>query len=218
LKRPTLRRAACAAALAGAAYAGTASGASAQAAGHAGHAPPPVAAPTGANPVDVAFMQGMIGHHAQALVMARLVPERSDRRELQLLAERILVSQQDEIAAMQRWLRDHRADVPAVDDGTGHGAHAAHGDHTMMPGMLTAAQLDALAAARGDDFDRLFLSSMIRHHEGALVMVAQLFKARGAGQDPTVFEFATEVDTDQRAEIARMAALLRRLGGAPAPR
>jgi len=171
---------------------------------------------------DVRFMQRMIGHHGQALAMAALVPARSRREDLRLLAERITVSQQDEIAAMQRWLRARGETVPAPD------AHAAHGavhDAAMpgmadtagmaaMPGMATPAEMEALAALSGPAFDARFLDLMIRHHEGALTMVAELFAARGAGQDPQVFSLATDVDADQRAEIARM----RAMQGAPAAR
>jgi len=145
----------------------------------------------------------MIVHHAQALVMTELVPERTDNEQIRLLARRISDSQVSEIDMMRSWLE--RRDEPVED------AHAQHG--APMPGMLTDAELDSLRAARGDDFDRLFLDYMIRHHEGALTMVSDLFAAGGGGE-PEVFQLASHVDADQRAEIERMrrmkAALLQR--------
>jgi len=177
-------------------------------------------------PADVRFMQGMIGHHAQALAMTALIPDRTDRRDIRLLGERIEVSQKDEIKLMQQWLRDRHQQVPAI-DATHSPTVAGHMNmpgmsmsDTLMPGMLTPEQLSELAKARGTDFDKLFLSDMIRHHEGALVMVAQLLGTTASGQEPEVFRFAAEVDTDQRAEIARMNALLATLGpsGATPPR
>lgn len=180
---------------------------------------PPSAVPAGATytAADVAFMQGMIGHHAQALTMSALVAERSTTPAMALLAERITVSQQDEIAIMQRWLAERRQTVPAV--AGGHDAHAMHAMHGAssgasgdsahsMPGMLSPAQMDSLTAARGRDFDRLFLRYMIQHHEGALTMVVDLLKTPGAARDPMVFQFVSDVDTDQRAEIRRMQAML----------
>lgn len=178
-----------------------------------------VTAPAGAQgrtatPADVAFMQGMIGHHAQALVMSALVRERSAHPQLPLLAERITVSQQDEIAIMRRWLEERHLPVPPIDStGTAHAGHDAHARHGVaaahaMPGMLTAAQLDSLSSASGRDFDRLFLQYMIQHHEGALAMVSQLLASRDAARDPMLFQFASDVDADQRAEIRRMRSLL----------
>lgn len=174
-------------------------------------------APARANSADVAFMQGMIGHHAQALQMTALVAGRASHRQLPLLAERISVSQQDEIAIMRRWLTEHGVAVPLSDSMPAD--HAMHGQHAMhaiagasaahdMPGMLSPVQMDSLTAARGADFDRLFLQYMIQHHEGALVMVAQLLASPAAARDPMIFQFASDVDTDQRAEIRRMRALL----------
>lgn len=162
------------------------------------------------SPADVAFMQGMIGHHAQAVTMSALVAGRSSHPQLALLAERITVSQQDEIAIMRRWLEQRKLPVPSVAGNDPHAAHAqhdAHGAHT-MPGMLTPAQMDSLSNASGPAFDRLFLQYMIQHHEGALVMVAELLAAPNAARDPMIFQFASDVDTDQRAEIRRMRALL----------
>lgn len=169
--------------------------------------PPAAAIPATANytAADVAFMQGMIGHHSQALTMAALVADRSTRSEIVLLAERISVSQRDEIAIMQGWLAMRNQAVPTSD-----GMHAEHVGHGMpaMPGMLSPAQMDSLSATRGADFDRLFLRLMIQHHEGALTMVADLLKTTNAAREPMVFQFVSDVDTDQRAEIRRMQALL----------
>jgi uncharacterized protein (DUF305 family) len=170
------------------------------------------AAAQAAAPADVRFFQGMIWHHAQALAMAALVPARTSRDALRLLGERITVSQRDEIALMQRWLRARGAEAPAPDLS----GRAASADHEMrMPGMLTAAELAQLAAARGAAFDRLFLEFMIRHHEGALAMVGDLFASPGAGQDPEVFRLASDIDADQRAEIRRLRALLGQVPASP---
>ncbi len=166
---------------------------------------------------DVRFMQGMIAHHAQAVVMTRMVPTHGLRDDVRRVALRTQLSQQDEMAMMRRWLHDRGEAVPADS-----GEHAMAGmDHAampetdapMMPGMLTPGQLAGLDAATGAGFDMLFLQYMIRHHEGALAMVAQLLATPGAGQEPELFRFASDVDADQRAEIARMEAML----GAPAP-
>lgn len=151
---------------------------------------------------DVRFMQHMMAHHQQARVMSAMVPERTTRPEIRLIAERIDVSQEDEMRQMRSWLRRHGAEAPATD------AHAAHGEHASMPGMLTRAELARLAAARGAEFDRLFLEYMIRHHEGAVTMVAELFATPGAAQTSETYGFANDVNADQRAEIARMRALL----------
>jgi uncharacterized protein (DUF305 family) len=168
---------------------------------------------------DARFMRDMMGHHAQALAMTALVPERSRRDDVRLLAQRIETTQRDEIALMQRWLRARGEAVPSVDpQHAQHAQHAqhggaAHGQHAAMPGMLTAAELTRLAQAAGAEFDRLFLQYMIRHHEGALTMVADYFRTPGAGQDAEAFRLASDVDADQRAEIRRMRAML----DAPAP-
>ena len=163
---------------------------------------------------DVHFMQGMIGHHAQALAMVALIPARTTRSDIRALGERIRVSQQDEIALMKQWLHDRHQEIPMTDmphgDAMGHAMQMpgmAMSD-TLMPGMLTPQQMTALAAANGAEFEALFLKDMIQHHEGALTMVAKLLGTTGSAQEPEVFRFAAEVDTDQRAEIARMAALL----------
>ena len=148
---------------------------------------------------DVRFMSAMIGHHTQALVMARLAPTNGASPQVVRLAERILAGQQDEIASMQRWLRDRGRPVPD-------GHHGGHGH--LMPGMLTEAQLEELEAARGAEFDRLFLTFMIQHHRGAVAMVKDLFGTPGAAQDETVFKFADDVGVDQTTEIARMERML----------
>jgi uncharacterized protein (DUF305 family) len=173
---------------------------------------------------DVRFMQGMIGHHAQALAMTALIPARSSRQDIRLLGQRITVSQKDEIAMMQQWLRDRHQQVPARDAQPGGQPMAGNSmnmpgmamSDTLMPGMLTSEQLAELAKTTGDEFDKLFLADMIRHHEGALVMVKSLLGTTGSGQEAEVFRFASEVDTDQRAEIARMNALLDTLGASGA--
>lgn len=149
-------------------------------------------------PADVQFVQGMIGHHGQALDMTALISGRSKRSDLASLGERITVSQRDEIAMMSNWLR-LRGEAT-----TSPMRHEGH----IMPGMLNVPQMDSLRAARGDAFDRLFLRYMIQHHEGALAMVKALLATPRAAQEPQLFTFVSDVDTDQRAEIARMQALL----------
>jgi uncharacterized protein (DUF305 family) len=174
-------------------------------------APPPAAAPAPAPPVaaDVRFMQDMITHHAQALEMAALVEGRTGMPLMERLAERIRQSQVAEIARMARWLEARGQTVPALPGG-GHEPHAAHGAgaHAAMPGMASPEQLEALAAASGTAFDRRFLELMIRHHEGALTMVAELFATDSGGLEPELFQLASEVDAGQRAEIARMRQIL----------
>jgi len=160
---------------------------------------------------DVEFMEGMIHHHAQALVMARMIPTHTSNGPLQVLAGRIIIGQNDEIAIMQNWLRNNGQSVPEPDTMAA-GAHAMHGGgheaHALMPGMLTADQMAQLDAARGPEFDRLFLTFMIQHHRGAVSMVKELFDSYGAGQDETVFKFASDVNVDQSTEIARMEKML----------
>jgi uncharacterized protein (DUF305 family) len=156
---------------------------------------------------DVKFMQGMIGHHRQALVMSALVPTRTARRDFALMAERITLSQESEIAQMQRWLKQRGEAVPAEDAHV----HAAMGHGEMMPGMLSEAELTQLKNARGVEFERLFLQLMIKHHEGALLMVKQLFGTPGSGQEPELFILAADVDADQNAEIKRMRTMLSQL-------
>ena len=152
-------------------------------------------------PADVRFMQGMIGHHAQALEMTALIDSRTASDDMRKLARRIDVSQSDEIKMMQHWLEARGQSVPDPH------AHHAHGAE-LMPGMLTAEEMARLAGAKGPAFDRLFLEFMIKHHEGALTMVKELFATPGAGQESEIFAFASDVDADQRMEIDRMVAML----------
>ena len=160
-----------------------------------------------ATAADVQFMQGMIGHHAQAIVMANMAPTHGASRQVALFCQKIIRSQRDEIDLMQTWLRDHGASVPDPSDPHA-GMDMSMGHEMLMPGMLTHEQLDQLDHARGTEFDRLFLTFMIQHHEGALTMVATLFDSPGAGQTPEIFGYATGVDADQRAEIERMKGML----------
>jgi len=160
---------------------------------------------------DVEFMQGMIMHHAQAVEMTALIESHTENKDLRLLGARISHSQSDEIKFMQRWLTTrgeplapamHKMagmDMPGMD-------MSSH--QMLMPGMLTAKQMDALRNARGTEFDHLFLTGMIQHHNGALIMVKDLFDTAGAGQDAELFNFATDVDSGQRAEIRIMQNML----------
>jgi uncharacterized protein (DUF305 family) len=151
---------------------------------------------------DVEFMQGMIMHHAQAVEMTAIIESRTANKNVRLLGDRIRQSQSDEISFMKRWLEVRGEAVsPQMD-------MADHQHHTLMPGMLTAKQMDALKKAKGPEFDRLFLAGMIQHHKGALVMVEDLFNTAGAGQDAELFNFASDVDSGQRAEIRSMETLL----------
>ena len=174
---------------------------------------------------DVRFMQGMIHHHAQALAMAALVPTRTGRSDIRTMSERIEVSQRDEIAMMQQWLRDRGESAPDPDSmsadhrhhAMGHQTAMAGADTALMPGMLTPAQMRQLEQARGPEFDRLFLTFMIQHHEGAVEMVKRLFATPGAGQDNDVFRIASDINVDQIQEIDRMRRMLERMpspGGA----
>ena len=153
---------------------------------------------------DIKFMQGMIGHHAQAIQMVALVPSRTQSEDLKKLALRIDLSQQDEIKMMESWLRGRGQQVP------GPGVHRMNGA-PMMPGMLTPEEMERLAAAKGAEFDRLFLQGMIKHHAGAIPMVQELFATDGAGQTPEIFSYASDVDADQRMEIDRMGSMLKEL-------
>jgi uncharacterized protein (DUF305 family) len=154
---------------------------------------------------DVQFMQGMIHHHAQAIVMSRWAPTHGASPSVQTLSARIINSQQDEIATMQQWLRNRHQAVP---DTTATGMMMMGGHPMLMPGMLTNDQLAQLGAARGPEFDQLFLRFMIQHHTGAISMVHGLFETAGAGQDEKVFKFASDVNVDQTTEIARMKQML----------
>ncbi|PWN06775.1 DUF305 domain-containing protein [Rhodohalobacter mucosus] len=198
---------------------------------------------------DVDFMTGMIGHHAQALVMSDLAPENGASPTIQTLAARIINAQKDEIATMQTWLKERNQPVPIVNiDGlnltitmeqpdsddmhhdqhdTGEDDHQKmdHGEmdhsdmgthnHHDMPGMLTQAQLEELAAARGAEFDRKFLSFMIQHHEGAVIMVTDLFDSDGAALDEQAFRLASDIQVDQITEIERMKLMLSQMSDAP---
>lgn len=173
---------------------------------------------------DVHFVQGMIYHHAQAVVMSDWAATHGARPDVATLCKRIALSQRDEIDVMQRWLRARHLPAPdplhASHDHPGAGGDSSGmampgmdmGDHsTMMPGMLTPAEMRALDAARGTAFDSLYLTGMIKHHQGALDMVAKLYATPGAGQEPELSNLATDVDAGQRAEIARMQAMLNTL-------
>lgn len=154
---------------------------------------------------DVAFMQGMIHHHAQAVEMVDLLRTRGLRKDLLAFGERITISQSDEILSMKQWLTERGKPIaPAHDHSHHHGASMP-----MMPGMLTAEQMAALAKAKGSEFDQLFLTGMIQHHIGALVMVEELFDTPGAGQEPALYDFATDIDNTQRAEIGIMRGMLK---------
>jgi uncharacterized protein (DUF305 family) len=164
---------------------------------------------------DVKFMQGMIHHHAQAILIAKWAPSHGASESVQKLCERIVVAQRDEIAMMSAWLRERKIEVPAPDTLGAAGSHAMHAmpgmttpSPVIMPGMLTAQQVAQLEAARGRDFDRLFLRYMIQHHRGAITMVKELFGSYGAAQDAVIYRFAADVEADQGAEIERMNTML----------
>ena len=159
-----------------------------------------------ASPKDIEFMQGMIMHHAQAVEMTALIDSHTENKELRLLGARISHSQSEEIKFMQRWLEARGqpttmqiASMPGMDMSS---------MPMLMPGMLTRKQMEALRNAKGDRFDQLFLTGMIQHHGGALVMVKDLFDTAGAGQDAVLFNFATDIDSGQRAEIRIMQNML----------
>lgn len=163
---------------------------------------------------DVEFMTGMIAHHAQALIMSRLAPENNASPQIQTLASRIINAQNDEIKSMQTWLRDREQPVPEIHiNGLnlmihGLGDHHQHMDHTNMAGMLSPAQLRELSEAKGAEFDELFLKYMIEHHKGAVTMVTKLFSTDGAAQDEGAFRLATDIQVDQKTEVARMQLML----------
>lgn len=160
---------------------------------------------------DARFMQGMIQHHSQAVTMAGWCPTHGASETLLRLCERIAVAQKDEIALMETWLYDRGEAIP---DTEGH-AHAMAGmDHDLMPGMLTAEQMARLDAARGEEFDRLFLTYMIQHHQGAVTMVEVLFASPGAAQDDLTYKMASDIFADQTTEIERMQLMLDALSGA----
>lgn len=157
---------------------------------------------------DIRFMSAMIGHHAQALAMARWAATHDASPEIRRLADRILNAQEDEIATIQRWLRDRRQPVPEARPGPMKMMTDGVEHDMLLPGMLTDVQLQQLDRARGFEFDRLFLTFMIQHHRGAVAMVRELFGSHGAGQDLTVFKFASDVNVDQATEIDRMERML----------
>jgi uncharacterized protein (DUF305 family) len=160
---------------------------------------------------DIHFMSGMIPHHAQAVAMCQLAPTNGASEPVRILCERIIVGQGDEIALMQSWLHDRGQKVPPADathlrmtmDGVEH--------DMLMPGMMTPEEMAQLKAARGREFDRLWLLGMIKHHQGAITMVEALFANNGAGQDEVVFRFASDVFADQTTEIERMQRMLEAL-------
>ena len=171
---------------------------------------------------DVEFMQGMIMHHGQAVEMTAMIESRTQDKAVRLIGAKISQSQTDEINFMKRWLemKGEKTEMPMQQmsnmemSGMNHSKmdHSKKGhskmNHSLMPGMLSPAQMETLKNAKGADFDRLFLKGMIQHHEGALVMVKDLFETAGAGQDAELFNFTTDVDTGQRAEIKIMQAML----------
>jgi uncharacterized protein (DUF305 family) len=181
---------------------------------------------------DIDFMSGMIHHHAQAITISRWAPSHGADAAVQRLTARIINAQSDEIRLMQTWLKDRNQPVPQVDSAgvvTMPGGHSMAGHDmssmkgmsmtgaNMMPGMLTDAQVKELDAARGKEFDRLFLTYMMQHHRGAITMVQTLFAAPGAGQDETVFKFANDVEVDQGTEIKRMLTMMLEMGFVPPP-
>jgi uncharacterized protein (DUF305 family) len=171
---------------------------------------------------DVEFMQGMIMHHAQAVEMTALIASRTENKDLRSLGAKITTSQSDEINFMKRWLaaRGESVSMPmgamsgtmpgmaGMDMSNQMSHNASHQQMALMPGMLTPEQMEALRNAKGPEFDHLFLTGMIQHHEGALTMVKDLFDTAGAGQDADVFNFATDADNTQRAEIRIMQTML----------
>src|SRR5579862_7411425 len=156
---------------------------------------------------DVEFMQGMIMHHSQAVEMTALIASHTENKDLRTLGARISSSQSDEIKFMKRWLAT-RGEPLTMSMAGMPGMDASDGAMALMPGMLSAQQMEALRSAKGGEFDRLFLTGMIQHHDGALTMVKDLFDTAGAGQDAELFNFATDADNTQRAEIKIMQSML----------
>lgn len=157
---------------------------------------------------DIHFMSGMIGHHSQAIIMARMAQTHGASPAIQTLAGRIINAQQDEIVTMQHWLADRNQPVPPAVAGPMKMRMNGMEHEMLMPGMLTDEQMRELDQARGPAFDRLFLTYMIQHHQGATSMVSTLFGSYGAGQDEIIFKFASDVNVDQTTEIARMEKML----------
>jgi uncharacterized protein (DUF305 family) len=158
---------------------------------------------------DVDFMQGMIMHHQQAVEMTALIPSHTDNKDLHSLGAKISISQSDEIKFMQRWLTARGEPISMAMPGMPDMDKSGH-PMALMPGMLSPEQMDALRKAKGAEFDRLFLTGMIQHHNGALIMVKDLFDTAGAGQDADLFNFATDADNTQRAEIKIMQSMLQK--------
>ena len=161
---------------------------------------------------DVQFMQGMILHHAQAVEMTAMIESHTQNKDLRLLGAKISSSQSDEIKFMKRWLAARGESIPKAMPNTAKDMPGMEMPPSMplMPGMLTPRQMEALRKAKGAEFDRLFLSGMIQHHNGALIMVKDLFNTAGAGQDAELFDFATDADNTQRAEIKIMEGMLKK--------
>jgi uncharacterized protein (DUF305 family) len=175
------------------------------------------------SPADVQFMQGMIMHHEQAVEMTAMIASHTQNKDLRSLGARISSSQSDEIKFMKRWLAARGESVPkpmrkmpgmekmpGMDMPHEASPESSHQTMALMPGMLTPQQMDALQKAKGAEFDRLFLTGMIQHHNGALTMVKNLFDTAGAGQDAELFNFATDADNTQRAEIGIMESMLKK--------
>jgi len=201
--------------VAGVASAGAQSGAGVQ----SGQPPEPKARPDLVrqpySPADVEFMSGMIPHHAQAVVMTGWAPSHGASPAIRMMCERMLISQRDEIELMRNWLRDRGQRVPDANS-TRHRMTMNGMEHDMlMPGMLTDEELKQLDKARGPEWNRLFLIFMIKHHEGALKMVDDLFASYGAAQDDDIYKFASDVYADQMAEIERMQKMLAAGGRGP---
>jgi uncharacterized protein (DUF305 family) len=161
---------------------------------------------------DIDFMAGMIPHHAQAVIMAAWAPTHGARKDVAILCERILVGQTDEIKSMQTWLGDRGQPVPDAKSTRMHMKMNGVEHDMLMPGMLTDEEMAELDKARGAEFDRLFLIGMIKHHQGAIDMVNDLFKAYGAAQDDTIYKFASDVFADQSIEIGVMHKMLESVG------
>ena len=178
---------------------------SASAVPHMLHAP---GIPEAFSQADVDFMQGMIPHHAQAVIMGKWAPTHGARHDVAVLCERIVVGQTDEIKLMQTWLSDRGQVVPDATSTRMHMMMNGEAHDMLMPGMLTDEEMAALDKARGPEFDRLFLVGMIKHHQGAVDMVDVLFKSYGGGQDTKIYKFASDVYADQNIEIDRMKQML----------
>jgi uncharacterized protein (DUF305 family) len=162
---------------------------------------------------DIDFMTGMIPHHAQAVIMANWAPTHGARKDVAILCERIAVGQADEIRSMQQWLRDRGLPVPDAKSTKMKMKMNGMEHEMLMPGMMTDEQMAALDKATGPEFDRLFLIGMIKHHQGAVDMVNDLFKAYGAAQDDIIFKFASDVFADQTIEIGVMNKMLESVPG-----